>query len=182
VIIPDEGLRDTKKLFIYKEFSMNKFLMEKTNIKPVNVPVDMNSAAITGARIKLDTGNRLAIHIHMGDSTSATASFTLQQHNASTAGTSKALSVANPYYHKKAALDVFTKVIPDTATEAYDLSSIFANDEGIVVFEVLAEDLDVEGGYYWASLNVADSGAAKLISAVYIVHECYDGPPYDVAI
>jgi hypothetical protein len=161
---------------------MNKNLMEKVNIKPVSVPVDMNTAAITGDRVKLSSGNRCAIHIHMGDSTSAVVTFDLKQHNAATAGTSKALSVANPYYHKKAALTVFTKVTPASAASQYDLATIFANDEGIVVFEVLAEDLDNDNGYYWMSLDVTDSTAAKLISAVYIIHECYNSPPYDVAL
>jgi hypothetical protein len=161
---------------------MNKLLMEKINIKPVNVPVDMNTAAITRARIKLDKGNRLSVHCHMGDSTAAVVQFTLRQHNAASSGTSKDLSVDRPYFHKKAALTTFTKVEPTVAAALKDVSSIFADDEGILVLEVLAEDLDVNGGYYWASVDVADSTAAKLLSAVYIVHEAYDGPAYSVAL
>src|ERR1043165_2758258 len=111
---------------------MNQFLMEKVNIKPVNVPVDMNSAAITGARIKMNTGDRVAIVCHMGDSSGAAVTFSLQQHDAAESGNSKALSILNPYYHKKAALTVFTKVEPTVAASSYDLASIFASDEGVV--------------------------------------------------
>lgn len=156
--------------------------MEKLNLKQLGAPVDLNTAAVTGARIKLDKGNRLAFIVSMGGSTGATVEFTLQQHNAASAGTSKALSVANPYYHKVAAASVFTKVEPSSAASVYDLSTLFAADEGIAVLEVLAEDLDVQGGFYWASLNIADSGAAKIGSVLYAVHESYFEPAYSEAL
>ena len=161
---------------------MEAFLLEKTNMKLVTVPVDANTAAITGGRVGLKGVARVAFVVQMGDSTAALAQFTLKQHNAATAGTTKALSVANPYYHKKAALTVFTKVIPGAATDAYDLSSVFAADEGTAVFEVLAEDLDVEGDFAWASLDMADSTAAKLVSVIAIAHAVGQKPGYAVAI
>lgn len=160
---------------------MNNFLMEALNIKPAGVPSDMDTA-ITGARIKLDKGARLAIVCHMGDSTAAVVTFTLRQHNAATSGTSKDLSVANPYYHKAAALTVFTKVEPTSAAAAYDLAATFASAEGLVVFEVLADQLDINNGFYWASIDAADSTAAKILSANYIVHEAELLPAYEVAL
>jgi hypothetical protein len=156
--------------------------MEQHNIKPVSVPVDMNTAAITGARIGLAKADRVAVVCHMGDSTGATVEFTLKQHNAASAGTSKNLSVANAYYHKVAAATVFTKVQPTVAAAAYDLSSLFAADEGVVVFEVRGEDLDVDGGFAWFSVDVADSVAAKILSAVYVMSDCRSLPAYSESI
>lgn len=159
-----------------------KIFMEHHNIKPVSVPVDMNTAAITGARVGLAKADRCAIVCHMGDSTAALVEFTLQQHTAASGGTSKALTVANPYFHKKAALDVFTKVTPAAAASVYDLSTIFANDEGLVVFEVRGEDLDVDNGFAYVSVNVADSTAAKILSANYVLSDVRFAPAYNEAI
>lgn len=158
------------------------FLMEKQNIKLATVPVDMNTAAITGARVGLAKADRVAIVCQMGDSTAATVQFTLRQHNAATAGTSKDLSVANPYYHKVAAATSFTKVQPTSAAALYDLGTLFANDEGIVVFEVLGENLDVDGGFAWVSVDVADSGAAKILAACYVLSDVRYAPAYSEAI
>jgi hypothetical protein len=161
---------------------MNNNLLELHNIKEAIGPVDANTAAITGARVKLSSADRLAIAVHMGDSTSAVVTLTLRQHNAASAGTSKDLSVSNPYYHKVAAATSFTKVEPAAAAAAYDLAALLANDPGIVVFEVLSEQLDVNNGYYWASIDMADSTAAKLVSAVYILGNSRQMPAYDVSI
>lgn len=157
-------------------------LMEKQNIKMAHLPVDMNTAAITGARIKLDSGDRVAIVMQMGDSTGASVVATLQQHNAASAGTSKNLSVDNPYYHKVAAATSFTKVVPGSAAAAYDVSALFGNDEGVLVLEVLGEQLDVNNGFYWASVDFADSGAAKLLATAYILSDLRFSPGYSVAI
>lgn len=161
---------------------MNALLMEKQNIKQVMAPVDMNTAAITGARIGLKTGDRVAVVLAMGDSTSATVTATLNQHTAASAGSSKVLSVANPYYHKVDAATTFTKVVPGAAASSFDVSSLFANDPGTVVFEILAEQLDVDGGYAWFSVDFADSAAAKLGAAIYVVSDCRHLPAYSVAL
>lgn len=161
---------------------MEAFLLEKVNAKLVTLPVDANTAAITGARVSMKGCERIAFVVQMGDSTSALASFALKQHSAASGGTTKALSVANPYFHKKAALTVFTKVEPTVAADTYDLSSIFADDEGVVVFEVLAEDLDVQNDFAWASLDVADSTAAKLISILAVCTGLKNKPGYGQAI
>lgn len=161
---------------------MEQFLMEAHNIKQVGVPVDMNTAAITGARIKMSKGDRLAIILSMSDSTAAVVTFDLDQHTAASGGTSKALSVANPYFHKKAALTSFTKVEPTSAADTYDVSSIFSDDEGVVVFEVLGEDLDVNGGFAYVSVNALDSTAAKILSGLYVVSQSRFLPAYSEAI
>ncbi len=161
---------------------MNSFLMEKLNLKQVSVPVDMNTAAITGARISMAKGDRLAIILTMGDSTAAVTTFDLDQHNAASGGTSKALSVKNPYYHKAGAATVFTKVQPTVAADTFDVASIFSDAEGILVLEVLGEDLDVDGGFSYVSINALDSTAAKILGAVYVVGDNKFEPAYSEVI
>jgi hypothetical protein len=148
----------------------NNFLLEENNAKVAFGPVDMNAAAITGARIKMDEAKRCSVVINMGTSAlPAVVQFTLKQHNAAAAGTSKVLAVANKYYVKSGAAIAFTQVDPgDVAASLYDLSTTFTADDGLVVFEVLDSDLDVNNGFAWFSVDVAISTAAKLAGAVYI--------------
>lgn len=159
----------------------NAFLMEKCQIKSgVAVGTDMNTAAITGARVALKKFDRVAIVIEMGASTGATVQFTLRQHNAATSGTSKNLVIDNKYFKKVGAADIFTQVEPTSAAALYDLSTDYAGAAGIVVFEVLSEQLDVDGGFAFVSVDCADSAAAKLISIKYILKDSRVGSAHDV--
>lgn len=160
---------------------MEMNLVEKFGIKSAMEPVDMNTAAITGARISMASSRKIAIVINMGDSVAAVADFTLKQHNAASAGTSKDLSIMNSYFVKAGAATSFTKVSPTVAAANYVLSSTFAAEPGIVVFEVNAEDLDVNGGFTHVSLDIADSTAAKLCSVLYFAEKEYI-PAYDIAL
>lgn len=158
----------------------NQYLAEHSVLKQGVLPADLNGAGATGERINLDVSSRLAIVVAMGDSTGATASFTLRQHDAASAGNSKDLEVSNNYYHKAGAATSFTKVEVSTDTAAYDLSAIFAAEEGIVVFEVLGEDLDVENGFDHVSIDIADPTAAKVIGVMYHGHAPFKKPAYEV--
>jgi hypothetical protein len=160
---------------------MEKFLAEDKALKIVAGPVDLNTAAVTGARVNMKDQKRCAFVVQMGTSTAATVQFTLRQHNAATSGTSKDLSVENVYYRKSGAATTFTKVEPTVAAATYDLSTTFAADGGIVVFEVLEEDLDANGGFAWVSLDIADSGAAKLGTVLAVCDGGYQ-PAYGEAI
>jgi hypothetical protein len=161
---------------------MNQHLLEKHTIKQI-IPQSLNASALTGTpRIKVEKGFRVAIVASMGDSTAAVVEFALKQHNAATAGTTKALEIAAPYYHKAGAATVFTKVEPTVAADTYTLSSVFADAEGVVVFEVLAEDLDVNGGFAWISLEIAAPTAAKVFAVHYQLHEVKYAPAYELAI
>lgn len=160
---------------------MNQFLLETKQIVQVMEPVDLNTAAVTGARVKMAKFDRICILIALGDSTGATVEFTLKQHTAASGGTSKDLAILNPYYKKAGAATIFTKVEPSVAAATYDLSSDFAAEPGLVAFEVLSDQLDVNNGFYWISLNIADSTAAKIGSAVYIMGDERWKPAYEVA-
>jgi len=159
----------------------NAYFMELHGAKQAFAPVDLNTAAITGARIGMKNGDRLAIVLSFGASVAATVQVTLRQHDAAVGGTSKDLVVANKYYHKAGAAEVFTQVEPTVAAALVDASAIFAADAGILVLEVLAEDLDVNGEFSHVSIDVADSGAAKVGAALYIVNADFK-PAYEVAL
>lgn len=154
------------------------FLMEMVNLKQGFLPVDLNAGANTGFRIPLKDCKRVAFVVQMGDSTSAAVVANFLQMDAASAGNSKALSISNPYYHKIGSATVFTKVTPGAAASSFDVSTIFAGDEGIVVFEVLAEDLDVEGGFAYVSLSIPDATAAKVGACLAILLGAVHNPPY----
>lgn len=160
---------------------MEKFLLEGANAKLAFAPKDLNGAATTGARVSMATGTRCAVVLQLGTSTSAVFDVTLRQHNAASAGTSKDLEVSNKYFKKLGASTSFTVVEPTAPTANVVLGSEH-DAGGIVVFEVLAEDLDVNGGFTHFSVDLADATAAKLCSAVYVIHDVEFKPAYEVAL
>ncbi len=153
----------------------NANLAEVKGLKQAFAPKDLNGAATTGSRISLKEGDRVAVVISLGTSTGAAVVATLRQHDAATSGNSKDLAVANHYFHKAGAATAFTKVEPTVEAADYTLSSLFAAAGGIVVFEVEASQLDINGGFSHFSVNLNDSTAAKLASAVYVLNA--DGAP-----
>lgn len=161
---------------------MESLLAEKIGFKQAGVPADLNLAGLTGARIKLDKGYRCAVIISMGDSVGATVEVTLKQHDAPTAGTSKDLASAKPYYHKVAAATSFTKVTPGSAAALKDLSALFAADEGLVVLDVNAEELDINNGFNHFSVDIADPAAAKIFGVVYALHEVKYSPASELSL
>ena len=160
---------------------MEALLLDKCAVK-AEVPVDMNTAAFVGARVAMKDAIKLAIIVNMGDSVGAVVDFTLKQHNASVGGTSKALSIMNPYFKKAGAATAFTKVVPTVAASNYVLSADFAAEEGVVIFEICPEDLDVEGNFTHVSIEAADSTAAKLMSVVHVAHKVKVMPAHEVAL
>ena len=151
---------------------MEGLFLENKNVTQVGVPADLNSAAVTGARLKMDSAYGCAVALSFGASTSAVVTVSFQQHDAAEVGNSKALNVQANYYYKAVGSTQFTKVEvrPDDSglAASVDLASIFEDDGGIVVFEFLPEFLDQANGYDWMSVNVADSTAAKVMSGLYI--------------
>mgnify|MGYP000978218320 FL=1 len=148
---------------------MEKLLMEKMAVKTGIVPVDLNTGANTGIRFDMKNMKRATFICLLGAGTSTTThSFALKQHDAASSGNTKALSVGNPYYHKVNTATYFTKVAPTVDADTYDLHSVVADYVAVVVFEVLAEQLDRDNGYEWVSLNIADTGGAQLGSQVIL--------------
>jgi len=154
---------------------MEGLLMEHNSSKQVALPADLNTAAVTGARINMAKGLKLAVVLSFGDSIAAVVTPSFQQHDAATGGISKALNIQANYYTKIEGETVFTKVAirPDDSglSDSVALASRFANAGGIAVFEFLPEMLDADGGFEYLSVNVADSTAAKIMSGVYLVRD-----------
>ena len=157
---------------------MNKYLAELCNFKQAFNPVDLDAAAATGARVALKAGQKLSVIIQMGDSTAAVVTPSFQQHDAASGGNSKALSIANNYYKKAGSDTSFTKVEVDTAASSFALAADFASQEGIVIFEINTEDLDVNNGFNHVSVNLADTTAAKIGAALYVVSDLRNQPGY----
>lgn len=158
------------------------YLLEKARIKQLTAPVDGNTGPLTGARISMKDCQRVAIIVELGAGTGSTVTLSLKQHNAAAAGTSKALSTLNPYWVKSGVETTQTKVEPVAATDTYDLSTRYAADGGVVVFEVLQEDLDVNNGFTHVSLDLADMGTAKLVSVLAITLGDESAPSYSQSI
>jgi hypothetical protein len=161
---------------------MEGYFAEKYNVALGLVPVDLNAGANTGLRISMKDHARVTFIVAMADSTGGVTDFTFNQHTAASAGSSKVLSHMNPYYKKvhTGSAVVTTKVQPAVAASNI-VPTDFANEPGLVIFEVLAEDLDVEGGYAWVSLDMADATAAKPGAIIAIAHPKY-APGYAKAL
>ncbi len=154
------------------------FFMEMANLKQGFLPVDLNTGANTGLRCSVANCKRLVFILQMADSTAAAVTLNFQQHDAASAGNSKALSIANPYYVKADTALHFTRVVPAAVASSFDLATTFGSAEGIAVFEVLAEDLDVENSFTHVSLSLIDSTAAKVGACLVAFIGTTANPPY----
>ncbi len=161
---------------------MEKFFLEGNNMAISTIPVDLNDGANAGARISLKPGQRCAFLIAVGDSTAATFTVSMEQHDAANSGNSKVLNISNSYFYKNDGATVFTKVTPASPAATVSLATPFAGNAGVAVFEVLASDLDVSGDFAWVSLNIADVTAAKLGAVIAVVGPCHLQPAYSDAL
>jgi hypothetical protein len=146
---------------------MEAFLAEKKGLKQV-VLASVTGTPVVGARVPMKDLKRVAFVVQVAAAASAVLSATLQQHNAASAGTSKDLSVANNYYHKVDAATSFTKVVPVAAAATYNLFTIADVDVATFVFEVLQEDLDVNGNFNFVSLNVTGDATARVVGVLAV--------------
>jgi len=162
---------------------MEGYISELMTFKQLAVPANLLTAPTTGARIQVAKGFRVAVICNMGVSTSGITDFTMQQHTAATGGTTKVLATSNPYWEKVATATTFTEVAVDNASNIVPVS--LAADEGIFVFEILAEDLDRENGFSYFSMDAAEStglGNDKIMAAFYVLSDVRNVPAYSIAI
>lgn len=165
----------------------NGFFMEHNTIKAAKAPAD-NAAGVTGERIGLSKTDSVAVIMNMGDSTGGTVvTVSFVQSTANVSGSSKALTLDNPYFHRVTSASTatdgyFTKVPVTTAASSFDLASIFETEPGIVVFEVNGSDLDLDNGYTHFHVVTAATSEAKIISTLYVCNKPRFLPPYDVEV
>lgn len=151
---------------------MNKQLSEDQIIKSAFDPQDVNGGQ-AGSRIDMSQGNKLAIVIAC-DGAASDLTIDLLQHDAPSAGNSKALSADSSYYHKVGAAVIFSKV-DFSASQIIDAN--VNGSSGVIVIEVEPQDLDVAGGFGYISVDVS-AAAIKVASAVYHILDPRKKPAY----
>ncbi len=111
---------------------------------------------------------------------------TLRQHKLAAGGDSKNLAVNNPVFYRVgetgAALlkaDAGLGIGDDQA--AYTIADL-ETSAGLVVVEVLAEELDINNDFKFISAQLGAAGAARQVNAIYLAHEMSYGPAYEQVI
>lgn len=137
-------------------------------------PVNLNGGANTGKRISMKNASTCTFVIFAGVGTAASdLAVDLQEHTASTGGTSQDLDIITRYYNKQElALDndeSWVEVTQAAGSEIADTggTGTSAEHEQIVVIEVDAAQMS--DGFTHLSLNVPAPGATKLGCVLYIL-------------
>lgn len=138
-------------------------------------PVDSQTAAITGKRVSLRNAGGVLFLINKAAGTANDdPTFDVQQHTASTAGTTADLDVVDKYWIKQETTldgdEQWTEVTQTAASEV-TLNATSAETEMLVAIYIPATSLS--DGYDYVSLNCADTGAAgaQLMSCSYILSD-----------
>lgn len=158
---------------------MNQNFLEKCQVGSVFVPISMDaSSGPVSVRVSMENYGRMAFILHAGAGTAANDTTITFTQSVGAAGSPKALNLAKGYVKQGAALSAiaaFTEV--DLTAGAYT-SGTSGEDQLLWVFDVLAEDLDIDGGYDHIIATVNDHGAAKVGGLLAIGHEPkYAGAP-----
>ncbi len=137
------------------------------------VSIDLADGANTGHRIHLMNYGAVTFVGCLATGTAAEAvTFTVQEHDANTAGTSQNLAVIDEYWQKEEATldgdETWTRVAQTAAATVTDADWDDAN-ELLVAFKVRAEQLSDD--FEWVSVNVADPGTAHLGVVLAIMHD-----------
>lgn len=128
------------------------------NLGSLTVPTDAVAGAITGARTHMkDCAVVSFLVVTTGGSTDIT-DVDLQEHNASSGGTSQDLDIITAYYYKsETTLDGDEPWTAGSQSAASEITNVgAASEELALVVEVRAEQLS--DGFEWVSMNVPDLG------------------------
>lgn len=152
---------------------MNRHILEKLQIVGGFTPINMASGANTGDYVSLKNYGRCAIVLFKGAGFAGEDPIiTLSQATDVSGSGVKSLTTAR-YDHKSgtlAALGQFTTVAQTAAGTVSAASS--AAVESIVVIDIKAEDLDIDGGFDCLKASVADVGTTSQIGGLlYLLHE-----------
>lgn len=158
-------------------------LMEQAQLKVIGGPVDLNTAALTGARFDMKLFNRVTFIVIAAAGTAPDShTISLQQHKLAAAGTPADLAIDNPWYHQIDAADKFTKVVPTAKASSFDIHALVDDEKFVAVFEVLAEDLNRDEDYRYVSLNLTDTNGAQLGTVLAIGHNAKEKPAYEKVV
>lgn len=165
-----------------------KLAAEEIQIVPAFNPVNLATAANTGDWVSLKNYRHLTIMYAQGVGTAAEpATITLSQATAVAGTGTKALNVTS-YYIKTSTTDltavgVFTKVTQASGTSV--ILGVGANGDkaALVLIEINAEDLDVEGGFDCVQASVPDVGTGPTIGCMfYILSDSRYQPPLSAIV
>jgi len=152
----------------------NQEFLESHDIIPAFMPVDLSTAANPGDRVNLQNYERCVFVLLSAIGTAGDDPvISAQQHDAATAGNSKALNFTR-IRHKVGATDIDAvgqfSLIEQSAAASYDTASVDgAENEMLVAVEVKASDLDTDNGFTFVSFDVADVGSNAQIGAAFYI-------------
>lgn len=148
------------------------------NVASVIAPVDLAGGAGTGKRVHMLHADGVAF-IYTADAGTAgeDVDLDIQEHNASSGGTSQDLDVVTKFYSKReTTLDNDETWVESTQTAAseVDLGDDEGENEVIAVVEVQASQLS--DGFEWVSCNTTDSGTTSgklgaVLALTYDLHQ-----------
>lgn len=136
-------------------------------------PVDLAGGAVAGARIHMRNYDTLGVVIYKEAGADAEpVTFTLQEHNAASAGTSQNLAVIDEFYRKQAGTlagtEAWTRVTQAAAATVAQVSGD-SDTQAIIVFHVQSQSLSA--GFEWLSVSSSDVTTAGQFGCVlYIPH------------
>lgn len=150
---------------------MKNALFAEEKIVDVQAIADVSTVLTNYADLK--KGFRVAFVIAVADSVAATFKPKFQQRKGTAAP--KNLNICNAYYVKKKGASVYTKVEVDAENlvAEIDLSTDLGTDGGIVIFEVLAEDLDVNNDFDQVAISFDTSAVVKPASVTTVIEPKY---------
>lgn len=133
-------------------------LGDRFNIGSVTVPTDAVAGAITGGRNNLSDYEGVSFVIVSAAGSTDITDLDLQEHNASTGGTSQDLDIVTAmFYRSETTVDgdeLWTKWTQSAASEVTNIGA--ASEELVAVLDVRADQLS--DGFKYVSLNVPDLG------------------------
>lgn len=133
------------------------------NIAGALAPVNLSAGANTGLRIDMRNATTCTFVIYVGAGTAGDDLVVdLQEHNASSSGTSQDLDIITEYFKQsETTLDGdehWTRITQAAASETTDATGTTAEEQNLFVIEVRHDQLS--DGFKWISLNIPDLGAA----------------------
>lgn len=141
-------------------------------------PADLAGGPLTGKRIYLRDWEAVTF-VYVSDAGTAgeDVDLTIQEHNASTAGTSQNLAVVTRWWKKREATldgDETWVLVTQTASATVDLEADEGENENLCAVTVNGSSLS--DGFSWISCSTTDSGATagKLGCVLAILHDGRD--------
>lgn len=136
------------------------------------VPTDAVAGAITGKRVSLKGAASCTILVVTTGASTDITDVDLQQHTASSGGTTADLDIIDHFYYKsEATLDGDEQWTRGTQTAASEITNVgAASEELLLAIEVNADQLS--DGYSYISLDIPDLGTngTRHCAILYVLH------------